>query len=321
MKTTKQLKKKRQLKIKVNSPFNFKYTLYKPSHFPTKLEFYDESKDCCYRTLRINQTKLIGLKMRDLSTVCGNTGIYLDIFSNLSLTDKDIEKIKNHVIYSYGLEENIKEFYTGVRKDKQLQQVILRMNGMRNSCFENLFEILNISALLQNTNIKRSEQMMDSMLTTFGETVKYAGVQLHVFYTPEILCNSSELALRDLKLGYRAKYLMSIANYFNKHKDLEKDLKDITFEEAKIKLMKIKGIGPYSANTALFAYFRNSNNINLDVWNTKILSDFLFNKDDVNQRKIESECEKRWGEFKGYVLLYIIEDLFVRKPELQYWRK
>jgi 3-methyladenine DNA glycosylase/8-oxoguanine DNA glycosylase len=320
MKYTKKLKKRMNLEIKAKGPFNFKYTLYKPSHFPTKLEFYNESNDIFYRTLRIDEKKLIGLKISNLFNISGDIGILLDIYSNLKITNRDLDKIRKHVIYSYGLEENIGEFYQYVYNDKKLQKVILRMNGMRNSCFENLFEILNISAMLQNTTVKRSEQMMDSMLSTFGDIVEYDDVKLHVFYTPKRLCKSSEGELRKLKLGYRAKYLISIADYFSEHPNLEKTLKKMPLEDARSELMKIKGIGPYSANLALFSYLKHPNYINFDVWNKKILSDFIFGNEDETQTKIESECEKSWGRFKGYSLLYIIEDLFVRKPELRYWR-
>ena len=300
MKSIKKLKKRINLEIKAKEPFNFKYTLYKPSHFPTRLEFYDESKDIFYSTLRIDETKLIGLRISDLFNISKEEGILLDIYSNIEITNNDINKIKKHVIYSYGLEENIEDFYNHVSNDKKLQKVILRMKGMRNSCFENLFEILNISAMLQNTTVKRSEQMMGSMLSTFGDLVEYGGVKLHVFYTPERLNNSSENELRKLKLGYRAKYLISIADYFSKHQDLEETLKKIPLEDARTELMKIKGIGPYSANLALFSFLKYSNNINFDVWNTKIISDFLFNDENETQNKIERECEKRWGEFKSY---------------------
>ena len=93
------------------------------------------------------------------------------------------------------------------------------------------------------------------------------------------------------------------------------------FEEAKERLIEIKGIGPYSANTTLFAYRRDPSLINFDVWNRKIFSNFFFGTEDKPVEEIFAEFDRRYGNYKGHAALYIIEDLFVRKPELQYWRK
>jgi hypothetical protein len=42
MKRTKKLQKVCELGLEAVPPFNFKYTVYKPSHFPPKLEDFDE---------------------------------------------------------------------------------------------------------------------------------------------------------------------------------------------------------------------------------------------------------------------------------------
>ena len=316
-----ELKKITSLELEAKKPFNFKYTVYKPSHFPTKLEFYDENYDIFYRTLRLSQQKLIGLKMTDLIRKNNKEGILVKVYSNEELTKEDLNRLKNHIAYAYNLNEDINLFYNSVKKDKKLLKIISNLKGMRNSCFENLFEILNISSMLQNTTVKRSEQMMGAMLTNFGEKVKYDDKELYVFYTPKEIINSSEVKLRELKLGYRAKFLMEIAKYFSEKPNIDEILKKSSFEDAKKELMTIKGVGPYSANLALFAYLKHPNFINFDVWNRKILSKFLFGKDSKSLEEISTKCERKWKDYKGYASLYVIEDLFIKNPELQYWKK
>jgi 3-methyladenine DNA glycosylase/8-oxoguanine DNA glycosylase len=320
MKKLKVLKKRCEIDLEATPPFNFKYTVYKPSHFPTKLEYFDEDSERFYRTFRLSQEKLVGLKMIDLKKIKNKDGIMLDVYSNAALSQNDIKKLEEHVIYAYGLKEDISEFYKSVSGDKNIREPIKNLNGMRNSCFETLYEILNISSMLQNTTVKRSEQMMKAMLSNFGERVTYDGKEFYVFYTPKDILQSSEQKLRELKVGYRAKFLMEIAKYFAEKPNLDEMLKKISFDDAKNELMKIKGVGPYSANIALFAYLKHPNFINFDVWNRKIFSNFLFGKDDKPLDVISTECEKKWGKYKGYASLYIIEDLFVRNPKLQYWR-
>jgi len=317
MKNITYLKNRANVKLKVKEPFSFKHSVKKPSHFYTMLEYYDESNNCFYRSMRMRES-LVGLKMQPLKKQKREIGIYLQIFSDNSLDKNDIEQIKERVIRSYGLEEDITEFYSSV-KDQELKQVIRRMRGMRNSCSENLFEILNIAIVLQNSNVKRSEQMMTNLLNNFGDRVFFDGVMLDVFYSPERMCKISEKKLRELKLGYRAKYILEVAKFFRRKKNFEDEIQKLTFDEAKKELMKIKGIGLYSVSLTLFSFLRSPVFINFDVWNKKILSNFLFGKE-VELDKLEKECEDRWGSFKGYAALYVIEDHFIRNPELQRYK-
>jgi len=316
-----ELKKYGELSLPAVSPFNFKHTVYKPSHFPTRLEEFDEASEIFYRTYRLNKEKLIGLEMTDLQKSDGKDGLKIEIFSNKPLTEGEVKKIEAHVTYSYGLKEDINEFYLSVASDESIREAINNFWGMRNSCFETLFEILNISSMLQNTTVKRSEQMMQAMLSNFGKRVIYNGKELFVFYTPEDIFNSSEERLRELKVGYRAKFLMEIARYFSQNPDFEEKLKIMSLEDAKKNLMEIKGVGPYSARIALFQYLRRPHEINFDSWKTKIFSKFFFGNEDEAAKKVEKEAKKRWGNYGGYADLYVIEDLFVKNPELQYWRK
>jgi len=321
MKRTKKLQKICELGLEAVPPFNFKYTVYKPSHFPTKLEYFDEANEALYRTFRLSQGKLVGLKMIDLKRAKGKQGIMAEVFSNRALTKGDVKQVESHVIHAYGLNEKVEEFYNAVANDPQIQKSIHNLYGMRVSCFESLFEILNISSMLQNTTVKRSEQMMQNMLSSFGRRVDYDGRQLYVFYTPQDIVQSSEQKLRDLKVGYRARFLMEIAKHFDSNQNLDAQLKQMSFEDAKERLMEIRGVGPYSARIALFQYLRRPNEINFDSWKRKIFSKVFFGNENEEVEKVESEAKKRWGNWGGYAGLYTIEDLFVKHPELQYWRK
>lgn len=307
--------------LKAIEPFNFRYTVYKPSHFPTKLEYYNKETDVFYRSIRYNDDILIGLELSDLEKSGKGSGIYAKIYSKKELDPSDLNNIRKRIIYSYGLEENINNFYSAVSNDIELSRIITALNGMRNSCIENLFEILNISLFLQNANVRRSQNMMQAMLTNFGCPIKFGNICLFSFYTPKAVVNASIDYLRSLKIGYRAKYAKEIANFFYDNNNIEYTLRSMPFNDAKKELMKIKGIGPYSANLALFAYLKHPNLINFDVWNKKILSKYIFGREDINISEINNACEARWGDFKGYACLYIIEDLFIQKPELQYWRE
>jgi len=310
-----------ELELRAREPFNFKYSVYKPSHFPTGLEYYDNSSDEFYRALKLSRSKVVGLRMKNLRTVTGEDGIFVKLYSNENLNEEDITLVKEHITRSYGLDEDMLGFYDHFKNNEKIMEAITALYGMRNSCFENLFEILNISLLLQNATVKRSEGMMKAMLSNFGDIVEYNGVKLYVFYTPYSVAGSSETKLRSLGVGYRAKFLMSIAKYFVEHPDFEESLKRLPFKDVKADLIRLKGVGPYSAGVVLFAYFRDADSLSLDTWNWKLLSKFVFEHECVSYEKLKEVCKAKWSPYKGYVGLYITEYQFVKDPALQYWRE
>lgn len=312
-----ELSKSAELYLKAISPFNFKLSVYKPSHFPTGLESYNEEEKCFYRTIRLTSSEFVGVKIMDLEKTSSKPGLFVEIYSRGSLNNKELDTLKDRLERSYGVNDDINEFY---RHAKDLGSIITNLNGMRNSCVESLYEITNISIVLQNTNVKRTESMMRNLLLKYGDLTTFSGKSLFVFYSPESIARSSEQVLRGLKLGYRANYILDIAKYFLKNKDLESEIEKMPPEEAKDKLLEIKGIGPYTANLILFSYLRHPGFINFDVWNRKLLSRFLFGVDNVPPQDLADECEKRWGKYKGHAALYVIENEFIQNPKLQYWK-
>jgi 3-methyladenine DNA glycosylase/8-oxoguanine DNA glycosylase len=79
-------------------------------------------------------------------------------------------------------------------------------------------------------------------------------------------------------------------------------------QEAKAKLMDLKGIGEYSADIVSphpgFA---------LDVWSAKIFSALILGKEAESPRsiipKLKKMAEDRWGQCRGYVFFYVLHDL------------
>lgn len=317
---TTELTKTTELSLPATSPFNFKLTVSKPSHFPTMLETFDEEQESFFRSLRLKDGKLIGLKISDLGTISSKDGIFVEIYSDNGLSAEEQSNLEKYMSNAYGLQENINDFYEHVAGDSKLKPVIDNLRGMRNSCFENLYEAMNIGIMLQNATIRRTEQMMGNMLSSYGSIIRYGGKDLFVFYTPRSILKTNEERLRDLKIGYRAKFVTNTAQYFADNEMLEEEIKQMSIEEARAKLLEIRGVGPYTANMLLFSCLRYPSFINFDVWNRKILSKFLFDNENVDVDTLNKECEKRWGKYQGYAALYIIENLFVNNPQLQYWK-
>ena len=123
---------------------------------------------------------------------------------------------------------------------------------MRNSSAHNLYELLIIAVVLQNATVRRSVQMMTALLSKHGTVLDFDGRKIFSIWLPEKLNNVSEQELRNLKIGYRAKFIKRLSQEFANGKIDELGLRGLDHDQAKKELMKLYGVGPETARILLF---------------------------------------------------------------------
>jgi len=79
-------------------------------------------------------------------------------------------------------------------------------------------------------------------------------------------------------------------------------------QEAKKKLLTLQGIGEYSAELVMPKM-----GFPLDVWSAKIFHVLFFGKEPQKPREaipvLKKVAEERWGDWRGYAFVYILNDL------------
>ena len=166
-----------------------------------------------------------------------------------------------------------------------------------------------LAITLQMAPIKRSDQMMNLLIKEYGEKVAFDHKQISYWPSPERIAITQVSELRErCKLGYRAQILKGVAETVSHGFPTLQVLEKMSAQDARAKLMELKGVGEYSADMITphpgFA---------LDVWSSKIFSLLLLRKEPESPRDIISElkklAEKRWGKWRGYVFTYVLNDL------------
>ncbi|MFF7944526.1 hypothetical protein ACFZC5_32875 [Nocardia gamkensis] len=205
------------LRLPVTQPFNFRYSLWKPSHFATDLERH--SPDVSWRTFRVGEHVCgVVMRMADPDT------LQTDVFSEGSWEETDRNRLASRLIHSYGLNEDISAFVAQAERVPQMAEPLAELADMRQSCPENLFEIAIISLLLQNATVARTTQMMTNLLDHYGQVAEFDGVTLKAFFTPAEIAGIDESVFRERdRLGYRAKYIGRFAEFFTDHDPDEVD--------------------------------------------------------------------------------------------------
>lgn len=288
-------------------PFHFDGTFHKPSHYPDKLSDWEPGK--YWQALRLGQ-KLYGVKIENKEPT-----LKITIFSGHVVTDQEIEKIQEEITWRFGLRENLAEFNKLAIKDKRFRPIFKKWLGMRNSTAHNLYELLIIAILLQNATVRRTVQMTDTLLEKYGTELLFDGKKIWAIWLPEDMKDIDEQKLRDLKIGYRAKFIKRLSDYFTKGIVDEANLRRMNKESAEKELVKLYGVGPETTRILLFEALHHYDTFkHIAPWQQKIYSRLFYDKDSVPINKIRNDIITTYGE--RYAMLavhYIWEDIFWRR--------
>jgi len=298
------------VKVKPKAPFNFDATVHKPSHFPAPVNEYQEG--VYWTTIRIDDSRL-GLKMKNLGSIDAPM-VSLSLHTEEPLTKKEQASFVSEVKWRFEFDTDLSLFSERFKRDRALGPVLVKWRGMRMGSGDSLYDLLVISIVLQNATVRRTVQMMEALLRKYGTKVKFDGKELYAMWDPARLNKASEQELRELKVGYRAKYLKKTSEDFVKGVVDEYKLRQMSKQEAKKELDKLFGVGPASASILLSEALHHFDTIEkIGPWEQQIYSRLLFNKELVPAENILQEIKKRYGEWRTLAMLYIFEDLFWRR--------
>lgn len=125
--------------------------------------------------------------------------------------------------------------------------------------------------LSQNNNIKRITGLYNKLCEAYGHEVEKGYFS---FPTPSELGRTSIAELKELRVGFRDRYIMDA---IEKSYILD-EIKTLAYEEAEAKLMTIKGIGKKVASCVLLFGFHRFEAFPVDVWIRKMLAKYYPGK-------------------------------------------
>ena len=239
--------------------------------------------------------RLLHIKQENNKVILYNTteDEYNSIWRSYFDMDTDYGKIKEK------LKNNCEELKTAINEKSGIR--ILR---------QEFAEMLLSFIISQNKQIPHIKQIVAAISKEYGQLVgSINGRDYYSFPDLETLTKISEEEFRKLKTGFRAPYLCDAIRHLNEWSK-EECLVELTYEEAKEKLIKIKGVGDKVANCVLLFGLGYTSAFPVDVWVKRIMEQLYFKKD-TPKDKIVKFAEERFGEYGGYAqqyLFYFIRD-------------
>jgi DNA-3-methyladenine glycosylase II len=301
------LKKVYSFDIEAIPPYSFELTVHKPAgwSWSTPKEIFEDNTLWSATRFR---GKLVGVKLESLGTLM-EPKIRCTVFSDEEFSDAEKSAIVFRIKRALGTGEDLNEFYEMARKDDILKEVIKDLYGMRTTGWQDLFSALILAVTLQMAPMKRSMQMMELLMENFGDKISFDGKTVSYWPSPERIADTDLEELRvKAKLGYRAENLLSIAKTLTRGFPTMDELWEMPHEEAKKKLLSLRGIGDYSAEIVVPRI-----GFPLDIWSAKIFHVLFFGKEPESPREAIQElkkiAEERWGKWRRHAFVYVLNDL------------
>ena len=307
------LKSEQAIEIVPTLPFHFDSTFFKPGHFPSNDTKWEKGRR--WQTMLWKNQKL-GLVYENASS-SSKPKIRVRIFSKKGLTKDFLEDLKQEIIWRFNLDLHLDDFYKEVGEDLLLAPVIRRFSGLRPMHYGSLYEYLVIGIMLQNTVVRRSINMLQSLFEKYGNLLEYDNQKLWCFWEPKILAKADEQELRALRVGYRAKSLIRVSEPFVKDDIDELNLRNQSAEDQEKTLISLYGIGPASVGYIMVDALHHWDYLkHVSPWEQKIYTHIFFNKDHERELvPVETMLERfeRWGKWKALAVQYVWEDIWWKR--------
>jgi N-glycosylase/DNA lyase len=251
------------------------------------------------------------------------------------------EQLTPRLVHEYfRLDDSLERIYSRIMKDDHVTEAIQRFYGLR-LINQDVWECLVSFVIATNTNIPRIKLMISNLCERFGEKASFEGNAYSAFPTAHALAQASLEDLTSCGLGYRARFVRSVAQKVNEGSvDLE-ELRLLDYERAKDLLTEsilgektLLGIGRKAADCVLLFSCGKDSSFPIDVWMARVLSKYyprLFDKETARRldshvsrasrlsagqyEKISASMREYFGEYAGYAQQYLFHD--ARKSKLE----
>jgi len=179
-------------------------------------------------------------------------------------TQKDFENIWMDY---FDLNRNYGEIIKKISENETLKIASEYGSGIR-ILNQEPFETLCSFIISQNNNIPRIKGIIDRLCYKYGNKIEGG----YTFPTAETLSALTVEDLADIRMGFRAKYIIDAAKKVNSNEINLNNLYDIDIDKAREELMKIKGVGPKVADCTLLFSLKHFDAFPKDVWIKKAMT-------------------------------------------------
>lgn len=290
------------MEISLPPEFSFKECLHFLERSPREL-LHKVEGDAVYKLVNYESEKIL------FKVSSSDSRLIVD-FPIAVPNDEIKQKIERYIIEWFDIDKDLKPFYEMATKDPFLSHLAQQHYGYRIVGMPDLYESLVWAVIGQQINLSFAYTLKQQFVREYGKKLVFKDKEYFLFPEPGIV---AYLSMEDLlKIQFsrqKARYTIGISEAFLDGTISKEKLKGLSLIDAKEKLMKIKGIGNWTANYALMKTFRHPDAFPLeDAALSNALRVFLQldRKPTLNEIR---EVFVRYKDWEAYATLYLWRSL------------
>jgi len=298
-----------ELSVKVPDNFSFKSTIY--SHgWSDLLPFHvEESPYKISYTLQIKQGSYANIQ------ITSPNDKILKIQTAKEISELDKKQIIYLVRRLFRLDEDYSDFYSMAETSQNFTWICDYRAGRMLRC-ASLWEDMVKMLCTTNCTWRLTQIMTGNLVKKMGidPNVKNTDEEVRSFPDVETVAKNNEIYLRnEIKMGYRAPYLLDFARAIVNGEIYLSDLEDdqVPTQDLYKLLKSIKGFGDYAASNLLKLLGR-YDYLGADSWSRKKFSDKHFNGNKCDDKKIGKFYEA-YGKWAGLFFWMDVSEDWYRK--------
>jgi N-glycosylase/DNA lyase len=253
--------------------------------------------------LRLGSGRLVKIDIGSLG-ILEEPRLELALSSAQALSPAEVGEARRLVGWRLGLDDDLRPFYASVADDPVLSASIEHNPGAKGKASFSMFDAVIDVICAQNTAFRRLYAMRANLAAAFGDPLVTTERVYHASPTPGQLAAAPLEAIRACGVGYRDRYIKGVAQAVVGGLDLE-TLRGMPRTEARRELMKLPGVGPYTADLGLIIGARRQDTLFIDVFLREVLRTFYFGGEPVSEETLSRFAERLWGRYQGYAWLYL----------------
>lgn len=269
---------------------------------------YEIENDTITRAMAIGETRaLVQINVMD------NKQLRVHFLGN----SRPIEQRQRAYVVNYirewlDLDTDLTTFYEMAKVDPLLKKPVADFRGLRVVGIPDLFEALCWGVLGQQINLTFAYTLKRQFVQKFGDSIEWNGKTYWVFPSYSRIAQLTPTDLADIKMTLKkSEYIIGIAQLMASGELLKEKLLGMnSFKAVEKSLIKIRGIGPWTANYVLMRCLRFPNAFPIDdvglINSIKTISnmDRKPTKDEILALSIP------WKNWESYATFYLWRVLY-----------
>lgn len=297
------------------APYSFHFTAARFMRFASENVDLVEGKQ--YRRLLAAGRQLALATVTDAGSVAKpQLAVELHSPSKAALKVEAFEAQLRHMLCT---DLDLNPFYRLARKDDMLAPLVRRFRGLRITSSPTLFEALVMAVLSQQVNLTFAYSIKKELVETFGRKWRHEGRTYYAFPEPRRFADRSVEDMRAFRLSNaKAGTLVRLGETFaakSEFPDTAAGWAGVPDEEVVERLTAIKGIGRWSAETALMRGLARADTFPAgDLGVVKYFAKGMLGKADKAPEAEMRTFAERWRPYRGLALVYCYAELASRNP-------